>query len=205
MFCGVKKLTLITPSHWLEELVQESFLKKYPVRVIYNEIDKTVFKPTESDFCKKYGLEGKKIILGVAGVWSRRKGMDDFIRLSKMIDNSWQIVLIGLTDEQIRAIPKRILALPKIDSEQELAKMYTVADVFFNPTYEDNYPSVNLEAEACGTRVVTYDTGGCRETVHRTDSLVISVGDIGALLKSLDIGQHGTADVKNEFREAHIW
>lgn len=204
LFCGVKRLTLITPSHWLEELVKESFLKNNPVRVIYNEIDRTVFKPTEGDFRKKYGLEEKTVILGVAGIWSRRKGLDDFIRLSKMLDHFCQIVLVGLTDEQIRAVPKRILALPKTDSQQELAKIYTAADVFFNPTYEDNYPTVNLEAEACGTRVVTYDTGGCRETVRREDSLVISVGDIGALQRNLSARQCGITDAKNELGAARI-
>lgn len=188
LFCGVGNLTIITPSHWLEGLVKESFLKKYPVQVQYNEIDRTVFKPTESDFRKKYGLEGKKMILGVAAAWSRNKGLDDFIRLSKMLDNSCRIVLVGLTDEQTRAVPKQILALQRTDSPKELAEIYTAADVFFNPTYEETFSMVNLEAEACGTRVVTYDTGGCREAVHRNDSRVVPVGDVGAVLTDLNLG-----------------
>jgi len=191
LFCGVENLTLVTPSHWLAGLVKESFLKKYPVRVIPNEIDRAVFKPTDGDFRKKYGLEGKQVVLGVAAAWGRNKGLDDFIKLSKMLDNSYRIVLVGLTDEQCRAVPKRILAMPKTDSPRELAEIYTTADVFFNLTYEDNYPTVNLEAEACGTRVVTYDTGGCRETVHRKDSRVVPVGDIRTLLLDLGIvGSH---------------
>lgn len=58
-----------------------------------------------------------------------------------------------------------IVAIPRTNSPQELAEIYTAADIFANPTYEDNYPTVNLEAQACGTKVVTYDTGGCRETL----------------------------------------
>lgn len=195
LFCGIKDLTLITPSRWLEGLVKESFLKKYPIRVVPNEIDRTVFKPTEGSFRKKYGLEGKTVILGVASVWSRDKGLDDFIRLSRMLDDTCRVVLVGLTNEQIRTVPKCTLALPKTDSLKELAEIYTAADVFFNPSHEDTFSMVNLEAEACGTRVVTYDAGGCREAVHRSDSRVVPIGDLDAILEDLNLG----ATEKNYF------
>ncbi len=73
-----------------------------------------------------------------------------------------------------------VALLLRTDSAQQLAALYTAADVFFNPTHEDTYPTVNLEAEACGLRVVTYDTGGCRETIRRPDSIVIETTSFGA-------------------------
>lgn len=256
-FTGVKKMTLITPSKWLADLVKKSFLKEYPVEVHYNTIDKTIFKPTLSDFRQRYGLENKKIVLGVANIWDERKGLKDFYKLAQMLDDSYAIVLVGLSNKQIADLPKnikgitrtnspqelaaiytaadvfvnpsteetfgmtaveaeacgtksivykdtaceeiansnaslvveqdvneiykaitgkifggvnsllcyRIICIPRTSSAQELAAIYTAADVFVNPTYEDNYPTVNLEAQACGTRVITYDTGGCRETI----------------------------------------
>lgn len=181
-FTDVKKMTLITPSRWLADLVKQSFLGEYPVKVHYNTIDTTVFKPTPSDFRERNHLQEKKIILGVASVWDERKGLNDFIKLSELIDNRYAIVLVGLNETQIKQMPEKIIAISRTNNTKELAEIYTAADVFFNPTYEDNYPTVNLEAEACGTSVVTYRTGGAPETIHRNDSAVIEVGAVETLL-----------------------
>ena len=155
IFCGVPNLTIVTPSKWLAKLVKQSFLKEYPVQVINNGIDLTVFKPTASDFRKKYGLQNKKVILGVANVWEKRKGFDDFLELAKLISDDYRIVLVGVTDEQLKKLPPKVIGIKRTNSATELAQIYTAADVLFNPTYEDNYPTVNLEAQACGTPVIT--------------------------------------------------
>lgn len=177
IFCGVDNLKIIVPSKWLEGLVKGSFLREYPVEVMHNSIDQNVFKPTPSDFKKKYHLEDKKIILGVAGVWEKRKGLEDFFKLSDILDDEYRIVLVGLDRKQINHLPKNIIGIKKTNSAKELAEIYTAADVFFNPTYEDNYPTVNLEAQACGTPVVTYNTGGAKETIVMPDSYVVNKGD----------------------------
>lgn len=181
VFTGIPNLTLITPSRWLADLTRESFLREYPVEVVYNTINTNVFQPTVSDFRQKHGLEDKKIVLGVASVWEARKGLRDFVKLSQMLDDSWKIVLVG-TNEQDRAqLPDSILALPRTNSPKELAEVYSAADVFVNPTYEDNYPTVNLEARACGTRVVSYDAGGSPETLGDGD-ISVPKGNVDALL-----------------------
>lgn len=186
IFTGVKDMTLIVPSKWLAELVKQSFLKEYPVEVHYNTIDREVFKPTVGDFRERSGLAGKKMILGVASVWEERKGLKDFMELAKMLDDSYRIVLVGLTQAQIDSLPGNILGITRTNNAGELAEIYTAADVFFNPTYEDNYPTVNLEAQACGTRVITYDAGGSRETMDRADFAVIPVGEYQKVLDILD-------------------
>lgn len=183
-FTGVERLTLITPSQWLADLVKQSFLKEYPVEVHYNKIDTSVFKPTPSDFRKEYGLEGKKIVLGVASVWDERKGLDDFIKLANMLDDSYAIVLVGLSEKQIRNLPKEIIGIRRTNSTQELAAIYTAADVFVNPTYEDNYPTTNIEAIACGTPVVTYDTGGSGESA-KIYGCVVPKGNIEELVPAI--------------------
>ena len=184
-FSGVKNMTIITPSKWLADLVKQSFLKEYPVEVRYNIIDTEIFKPTPSDFKLRAGIKNRKMILGVANVWEERKGLEDLIKLATILDDTYVIVLVGLTEKQISHMPKNVIGYTRTSSAKELAEIYTAADVFVNPTYEDNYPTVNLEAEACGTRVITYDTGGCRETVKREDSKVIPVGGINELLAEL--------------------
>lgn len=183
-FTGVEDLKLITPSKWLADLVKQSFLQEYPVEVVYNTINTEVFRPTPGDFRRQQGLEGKKILLGVAGVWGERKGLQDFVRLAEKLDDRYRVVLVGLTPEQIGAMPKSILALPKTNSPRELAEIYTAADLFINPTYEDTYPTVNLEARACGTRIISYNTGGCPETLGPGDILVPR-GDLDALVEAI--------------------
>ncbi|MBO4897356.1 MAG: glycosyltransferase [Clostridia bacterium] len=183
-FCGVSKMTIITPSQWLFDLANQSFLKEYEFKLIKNEIDKNVFKPTQGNFREEYNLENKKIVLGVANIWNKRKGYSDFLKLSKLLPDDFAIVMVGLTKKQLKEIPPRIIGIGHTDSAKELAEIYTAADVFVNTTYEDNYPTVNLEAEACGTKVYTYNTGGCRETINRQDSKVTPC-DINILAETI--------------------
>ena len=156
-------LQLIVPSQWLEKLVKESFLNKYSVQVVNNTINLDVFKPVTSNIKEKYGIIEKKIILGVSSVWNDSKGLKDFIELSYKISDDFIIVLIGLNDKQIRVLPKKILGIKRTENQHELIEWYSVAFCFFDPTYEDNYPTVLLEANACGCTTISYDTGGCRE------------------------------------------
>lgn len=168
------RMTLVAPSRWLADLVKESFLSKYPVEVRHNTIDKSVFKPTPSDFRERYGIGERFMILGVASPWTERKGLGDFVCLHDELDPAkYAIVLVGLDDKQLEALPEGVIGIKRTESREELAAIYTAADVFFNPTREDNYPTVNLEAEACGTPVVTYDTGGCAETILLSASRVV--------------------------------
>lgn len=174
LFSGVKDMTLIVPSKWLAGLVGKSFLKEYPVEVVYNTIDTDIFKPTESDFRREHGLENKKILLGVASIWEKRKGLQDILTLAGMVDEDWHIVLVGtIPNFQDFKIPENVLVIPRTNSPQELAAIYTAADVLVNPTYEDNYPTVNLEALACGTPVITYRTGGSPESLDETCGAVV--------------------------------
>ena len=182
-FIGVKNLTLITPSRWLADLTRESFLKEYPVEVHYNTVNSAVFKPRLSNFRDKYGVKDKFIILGVANVWEKRKGIDDFFKLAELLGNDFVIVLVGLNKKQMKRTNRNIVTIQHTTSPEALAEIYTAADVFFNPTYEDNYPTVNLEAEACGTPVITYATGGAPETIKRADSVTVRVGDIERVVR----------------------
>lgn len=180
-FTGVKKMTLVTPSQWLANLVKQSFLKDYPVRCINNGIDLSVFKPSESDFLCRYGIVEKKVVLGVAFGWGSRKGLDVFVELSKHLPEKYQIVLVGTNDKVDVLLPKNILSIHRTQNQQELAEIYTAADVFVNPTREDTYPTVNMEALACGTPVVTFKTGGSPEILDETCGSVVPFDDIDAM------------------------
>ena len=186
-FTGVKNLVLVSPCNWLAELLSESFLSDYPVRVIRNGIDLSVFSPTAGDFREKYNLSDKKIILSVTMELEKRKGVEDIYKLAQMIDNEKEkIVMVGLTKSQIKTLPSGIIGIPKTNSPMELAKIYSAADVFINPTLEDNYPTTNLEAIACGTPVVTYKTGGSPESVFEGCGEVVDKGNIDMLYAAIN-------------------
>jgi len=184
LYTGIKNMTIVTPSKWLEKLVSESYLNKYPVLTINNGIDLNVFKPIERKF-NKYNIDvNKKIILGVSNGWEKRKGIEDFYELAEIIGDDMQIVLLGLKEEQRKKLPNNIIGIKRTENIQEMVELYSIADVLFNPTYEDNYPTVNLEAIACGTPVVTYDTGGSGEIIRdKNYGLIIEYKDYSALLK----------------------
>lgn len=209
-FCSVSNMTIVCPSKWLADLVKESFLGKFPVKVINNGIDLSIFKPTESNFREKYGLQDKKIVLGVCSDWSKKKGLGDFYALSESLSSEYAVVLVGLHSEQIEEIPTvlpsfkelpvdglsgkafipkdksencvgKLLLFEKTESQEELAAIYSASDVFVNPTYEDTFPTVNLEALACGLPVVTYNTGGSPEALDQSCGIVTEKGNIDKL------------------------
>lgn len=184
LFTGLQNVTLVTPSIWLSELVSESFLKEYPVKVINNGINTDIFKPTESDFKKRYAIEDKKVYLGVASVWEERKGLRDLIKLSTLLNENEKLVVVGLTEEQVSELPDGIIGLKRTENAKQLAEIYTAADVFLNPTYEDNYPTTNLESICCGTPVVTYNTGGSPESLAGGRGITVPVGDTKAMYEA---------------------
>lgn len=185
-FSNVKDLTIVTPAKWLAEFAEQSFLRSYPIEVINNGIDLSIFKPTQSDFRKKYSIENKKIILGVAFGWSYRKGLDIFIELLKHLDtNVYQIVLVGTDDTIDKVLPPEIISIHRTNDRQELAAIYSAADVFVNPTREETYPTVNMEAIACGTPVVTFDTGGCAEIVDESCGAIVYSKSFEELLEKV--------------------
>ena len=183
LFTSVSDMTIITPSDWLRALVMESFLSCHDVRVINNGVDQSIFKPIDSTFRKDHGLEGKFIILGVASAWGERKGLDRFIALSKRLDSRFKIVLVGIEQGELNA--PDILCIKKTLNQAELAKIYTAADVLLNPTREDNFPTVNIEALSCGTPVISYGAGGSAEAFDDATGRTISEDNVEATLDEL--------------------
>jgi putative colanic acid biosynthesis glycosyltransferase len=182
VFTGHPSLTLITPSLWLADIVKESFLKKYPVEVINNGVDISIFKQKKGGVTlEKHGISDKKYVLGVASTWDRRKGLSDFFELAKFLSGKAIVVLVGLTEVQIKVLPKNIIGIERTENVEELVELYSGAQVFVNPTYVDNFPTTNIEALACGTPVITYKTGGSPEAIDHETGSVVEKGDVVGL------------------------
>ncbi len=181
LFIGVDNLTIVTPSQWLADLVKKSFLGDYPVKVINNGIDLSVFQSSSSTFRNQYKLEDKFILLGVATDWNERKGYGYFLKLVKRLKFDEILVLVGVSENQIKKLPHNIIGIAKTNNTSELAEIYSMADVFVNPTLEEVLGLVNLEALSCGTPVVTFNSGGSPECLDETCGLVVERGDLPAL------------------------
>ena len=186
-FTGVEDMTLVTPSRWLADLVEQSYLQDYAVRVINNGIDLEVFHPRQNNFRDKHGINQKKfMLLGVAFGWGVLKGLDVFVELSQKLDpEQYQIVLVGTDDHVDAKLPPNIISVHRTQNQVELAEIYTAADLFVNPTREDNYPTVNMEAIACGTPVVTFRTGGSPEIISDRTGTVVDCDDVMSLEREI--------------------
>ena len=185
LFSGLD-LTIITPSQWLADQVKMSFLKDYPVKVIHNGIDLSVFSPKESDFRAKHGIGDRFMVLGVAFDWGVRKGLDVFVHLAQRLDpDKFQIVLVGTNDRIEKQLPPNIISIHRTANQTELAEIYTAADLFVNPTREENFPTVNIESLACGTPVLTYRTGGSPEMLSANTGRVVARNDEEALFSAI--------------------
>lgn len=179
------RLTLVVPSEWLKSQVEQSFLKDVECLVIHNGIDLNTFHPVESDFRKEYDLEDKRVYLAAASVWTKTKGFDDLVQLSTYLSSDEALVIVGVSRSQQRQLSHaNVIALERLSSANAMAQVYSAADVLLNPTYEDTFPTVNLEAQACGCGVVTYRTGGSSEMVTEKTGAVVEKGNWDELLNA---------------------
>lgn len=193
-FTGVKNMIIVTPSNWLADIVRKSYLQEYPVSVIPNGINLEIFNPgahtpSENISIASTALPSPKIILGVANIWSDRKGLHFFLQLCTLLDSSYHIVLIGVSRKQQVIINakygKYITAITRTSNQQELAEWYRRAYVYVNPTLEDNFPTTNLEALACGTPVITFNTGGSPESITEKCGIVVEKGNVDKLKEAI--------------------
>ena len=196
-------MTIVTPSKWLAGLVRQSFLNEKAVQVISNGIDLTQFHPTPSTFRQDYCLQDKKIVLGVATAWSESKGLFEFYRLADALGSSYQVVLVGVTDQQKQVLPKNIIGILRTNCVKELAELYSAADVFVNPSVQETMGLTTVEAMACGTPVVVYDRTAVPEAVEGTScGTVVPAGDIEALaraIQSIDVDSNACVEQAKKY------
>lgn len=195
-FTSVKNMTLVPVSEWLASEVRQSFLKKYPIRVISNGVDTDVFTPMQlkkTDLC----IVDKFMILGVANVWSARKGLADFIALREKLSDDYVIVLIGLNERQIKKMPDGIIGIRRTNSMQDLAKYYSVADIYLNTSVEETFGLTTVESLSCGTPAIVYNSTACPEIVSSDTGFIVEPGDIEGIV---DVINH----IKNSKKKKQI-
>lgn len=181
MFTANQNLTIVPCSEWMGDFVRRSFLKDKRIQVIHNGVDLNTFKVIPG--IKK--TNGKFHILAVSNVWQAYKGYYDFFRLREMLSEEYEITMVGLKEDQLNELPKGIRGITRTQNVQQLVELYNEADVLINPTYADTFPTVNLEALACGTPVITYRTGGSPEAIDGKTGVVVEQGNVKALADAI--------------------
>lgn len=189
LLADIRSLTIVPVSEWLGDNIRQSHLKNRPIQVIHNGIDIHTFSPQPKDAHERYGIaKSKAIVLGVASVWDTRKGLNDFYELARRLSSDeYAIVIVGQLTEEAKKFEDscQMVFVDRTQNSLELAQLYSSAAVFVNPTYQDNYPTTNLEALACGTSVITYRTGGSPEAVDENTGIVVEQGDVDGLEKAV--------------------
>lgn len=185
-----ERMQLVTPSRWLADLVGQSFLAKYAVEVRHNTVNTDVFRPTPSDFRERYGIGNRFMVLGVASKWSERKGLSVFMRLARELNiKRFAVVVIGLTEKQIRQVRRQVpalLSLNRTDSQQELAGVYTAADILLNPSLEETFGMNVAEAAACGTRSIVVEGSACAEVAQNALTVPPNLIGLRELIEGLN-------------------
>lgn len=179
LFSSNNNLTIVPVSQWLADFAQESFLKNKKIKVINNGIDLNVFVPSYNEKKNKFQ------ILAVSSVWHQSKGLYDIFKLRELLSDDYEIIMVGLSADQVKQLPVGIVGIQRTQNIQELVKLYSNADVLINPTYADTFPTVNLEALACGTPVITYRTGGSPEAIDEKTGVVVEQGNVNALAEAI--------------------
>ncbi len=205
LLANIPSLTIVPVSEWLGDNIRQSHLKNRPIKVIHNGIDIHTFSPQPTNAHERYGIDkDKNIILGVAAIWDERKGLNDFYELAKCLDkDKFAIIIVGQLTEEIKQVNGcQIVFVGRTQNALELAQLYSSASVFVNPTYQDNYPTTNLEAIACGTPVITYRTGESPEVIDDGTGIVIEQGDVAGLAKA--VYKLSAANYKDSCRQKAI-
>lgn len=182
-FSNLGRVVLVAPSHWMSKQLEMSYLSQYPIKVIQNGINLDIFKISESTFKQRHSIDDKFVLLGVAFGWGEKKGLDTFAKLSEELDDEYRIVLVGTNEESDKHLPPSVISIHATQNQAELADIYNGADLFVNLTREDTFPTVNIEALACGTPVITFNTGGSPEIIDETCGHVVEKEDLPTLVK----------------------
>ena len=189
LFLSLKNLRLVTPSYWLAALLPFSFLRDFPVHVIPNGVNREIFRPSAmkevTALREKWMLAEKLVVLAVAAAWDLRKGLRFLLEAAELLGDAYQVVVVGLTPKEIALLPPKVLGIEATQSAEELAAWYSLASCLANPSMEDNMPLVNLEALACGTPVVTFQTGGCPEALEESCGRIVPQGDVPSFAESI--------------------
>lgn len=204
---GIPRLMLVGCSEWIANEARQSLLKDNDITVIHNGFDLRVFTPTMSNRKKELGIQDKFVILGPASKWLMSVNQPTFDYFVSHLPEDTIMVLFGFSGT-IGNMPSKVLTLGYTKDPRVMAEIYSMADVMVNCSRQDTLSSLNLECQACGTPVVTYDATGSKETVDGVCGFSVTTGDEEALWKKVIevkmVGKQKLSEHCRNWIEAHF-
>ncbi len=188
----ISDLVVVGVSNWISNEAKKSFFKDKEIATIHNGVDTVIFKPMESNFRKKNNIEDKFVILGMANKWLLPNNNPSLKYISNNLGENYVLVLVGCSEAEKHNLPANVIGLGYVNNKEELARIYSMADVFVNTTWEDSFPTVNIESISCGTPVITFDSCGSPEAIDKDTGLIVPQGNYKQLWKAImEIKQKG--------------
>ena len=182
-----KKLTIIPVSQWLESEAKKSFLKDSHITYVYNGIDTNIFQPVDSNNIRqRYNIEARHIIVSVASVWDNNKGLQDIIALRSQLPKEYAIIIVGLSNRQAKDLPGNIIAIPRTNSQSELAEIYSCADIVLSTSRQETFGLTIAEGMACGTPAIVYNTTALPELITPATGIVVEQGDVAGVVRAIE-------------------
>lgn len=203
LFTSVNNMTIVPVSNWLAQIIKDSFLNKYPIKVIHNGVDINVFKPHNNvSLLNRYQIENKFILLGVANVWNKRKGLQDFIELNNLLSVDEIIILVGLNKQQIKSLPKNIIGIERTENISHLIELYSLADIVLNLSFEETFGLTTIEGFACGTPGIVYNCTASPELMSTETGFVVKQSNLEELRRAInEIKKNGKKSYSRACRE----
>lgn len=188
VFNKLPNLTIVTVSHWLATMVKESFLSSYPVAVIHNGVNLDDFYPLgwSAKINAKYGFLNRKVLIAVATSWGRNKGWEDYITLSSLLPADYVIVLVGVTQKQKKTLPNHIIGIERTENIQELAALYSHAEIVLNLSYQESFGMSTAEGFACGTPAIVYNATASPELVTKDTGIVVEPRNTNEVVTAIE-------------------
>lgn len=186
LFTSVSNMIIVPVSKWMGSIVGHSYLNRYPINVINNGVDISVFRPRENDLRARFGLKDKIVLLGVATAWSASKGLNDYVKLSSILSNDYQIILVGVNQKLRKKIPSNIICIARTESQEELAEYYSMADVVLNLSYQESFGLTTVEGLACGTPGIVYNKTASPELINKETGVIVEVGNMEQVISAIN-------------------
>lgn len=202
-FGAVPRLYVVGVSEWISNAAAKNVFKNADIRTIRNGIDLDIFKPTPSDMKKKLGLEGKRVILGPAGKWLAPINRELLEKVSQGLPDDTVLLLFGYSGTPGSVTLRNVQTVGFMTDKTDLAKLYSTADLFANCSREESLGLINIEAQACGTPVISFANTGLAETIHPERSKAVATGDVEMFTEALatNIDSKGRHDTSESLRD----
>lgn len=188
LFNAIPRLAIVGISDWVTNECRRSPIAKN-AKIIKREylwIDLDKFKPVDASKKRaELGLEDKFVIIGVAEQWGNSKGLDKFIKLADKISDDKRILLVGRPAPDVQ-LPDNIISIDRTNSQEELAALYSLADVFVTFSFQETFGKVSAEAIACGTPVICYNSTACPELVGDNCGVVVEKDDENGIFNAIN-------------------